>query len=59
MNLGKLLWKWILENWSLGKLNFWELKFYKLNLKLNFRKLFQKWYFGQLNLKIEFWKIEF
>ena len=49
----------ILENWSLGKLNFRELKFYKLNLKLNLRKLFRKWYFGQLNLKMEFWKIEF
>ena len=46
------------KNRSLRKLDFRELKFYKLNLKLNFRKLFRKWYFGQLNLKIEFWKIE-
>ena len=30
---------------NLGKLNFWESKFHELDLKLNFRKLLQKWYF--------------
>ena len=30
---------------SLGKLNFREPKFYKLNLKLNFKKTLRKWCF--------------
>ena len=34
-----------LKKRSLGKLNFQEPKFYKLNLKLNFKKALRKWFF--------------